>query len=138
MFRTGFANQPTATSRDDGLRLIDLYVSAVNRCAPPANKPTPVERDNCLPFLQREIEALEHLRVIIALGSFAWDGVLRALTALGNDIGKPKPKFGHGVSAAIGSYALVGSFHPSQQNTFTGKLTPAMLDAVFEGVRVGL
>jgi uracil-DNA glycosylase len=84
---------------------------------------------------RRHAVALERLRVIISLGSFAWDGVLRALTACGNDVGKPKPKFGHDAWATIGRYTLAGSFHPSQQNTFTGKLTPAMLDAVFQGVR---
>jgi uracil-DNA glycosylase len=134
LHRTGFANQPTSVSIDDGLRLSDVFIAAVNRCAPPANKPTPQERDNCLPFLEREIEALADLRLIVALGSFAWDGALRALTALGHTV-RPKPHFGHGAEAEVGPFMLVGCFHPSQQNTFTGKLTPAMLDTVFSRCR---
>ncbi len=130
----GFANQPTSVSRDDGLGLAGAFVSAVNRCAPPANKPTPQERDTCLPFLEREIEALADLRVIVTLGSFAWDGSLRALAALGHSA-RPKPRFGHGVEAVVGPFTLLGCFHPSQQNTFTGKLTPAMLDGVFTRAR---
>ena len=129
LHRAGFANEPVSISRDDGLRLEDLYLTAVNRCAPPSNKPTPKERDECLPYLQRELELLRDVRVIVALGSYAWDGVLRALAALGHSA-KPKPKFGHGTVARLGPYTLIGCFHPSQQNTFTGKLTPAMLDRV--------
>jgi uracil-DNA glycosylase family 4 len=134
MHRTGFANQPTSVSRGDGLRLRDAYVAAVNRCAPPGNKPTPDERDNCLPYLEREVRALRRLRVIVALGQFAWDGALQALRALGHVV-KPKPRFGHLAEADVGPYTLLGCFHPSQQNTFTGKLTPAMLDEVFVRVR---
>jgi uracil-DNA glycosylase len=134
LHRTGFANQPTSVSRDDGLRLREAYVAAVNRCAPPGNKPTPEERERCLPYLEREIRALEDLRVIVALGAFAWDGALRALAALGHAV-KPRPRFGHRAEAAIGPYQLLGCFHPSQQNTFTGKLTPGMLDAVFDRAR---
>ncbi len=130
MHHVGLANQPTSVSRDDGLALVGAYVAAVNRCAPPGNKPTPEERDRCLPFLVREIEALRELRAIVALGAFAWDGVLRALAALGHATPRPRPRFGHGVEVTIGPYMLVGCFHPSQQNTFTGKLTPAMVDAV--------
>ncbi|MGZ8581398.1 MAG: uracil-DNA glycosylase family protein, partial [Actinomycetota bacterium] len=129
LFRAGLANQPTSESLDDGLRLRGAYVTAVNRCAPPANKPTPRERDRCLPFLVREIEALERLRVVVALGSFGWDGALRAFAAGGHTI-RPKPRFGHGVEVAVGPYTLLGCFHPSQQNTFTGKLTVPMMDAV--------
>ncbi len=129
MFRAGLANQPASESLDDGLRLRGAYVTAVNRCAPPANKPTPLERDRCLPFLVREIEALERLRVVVALGAFGWDGALRAFAASGHTI-RPKPRFGHGVEVAVGPYSLLGCFHPSQQNTFTGKLTVAMMDAV--------
>jgi uracil-DNA glycosylase family 4 len=129
LHRCGVANQPTSVSRDDGLRLIGAFITAVNRCAPPANKPTPRERDTCLPFLEREIEALSALRVVVPLGSFAWDGALRALATLGHRV-RPKPHFGHGAEAAVGPFTLVGCFHPSQQNTFTGKLTPTMLDAV--------
>jgi uracil-DNA glycosylase len=131
MHRTGLASQPTSVSRDDGLRLSDAYVAAVDRCAPPANRPTPRERDTCLPYLEREIAALERLRVIVALGAFAWDGALRALAALGHRT-RPRPRFGHAAEVPIGPFVLVGSYHPSQQNTFTGTLTPKMLDDVFE------
>jgi uracil-DNA glycosylase family 4 len=130
MHRVGLANQPTSVARDDGLRLAGAYVAAVNRCAPPGNKPTIEERDRCLPYLEREIDALPSLRSIVALGAFAWDGVLRALAALGHLTPRPKPRFGHAAEATIGSWTLIGCFHPSQQNTFTGRLTPAMLDEV--------
>jgi uracil-DNA glycosylase family 4 len=131
LHRVGLSNQPTSVSWDDGLRLMRAYLSAVNRCAPPDNKPTPAERDTCLPFLEREIAALERLRVLVALGAFAWDGALRALSALGHPT-RPRPRFGHAAEASVGPFVLLGSYHPSQQNTFTGKLTPEMLDAVFE------
>jgi len=134
LHRTGFANQPTSVSRDDGLRLRDAYIAAVNRCAPPANRPTPEERDRCLPFLEREITALRDLRVIVALGAFAWDGALRALSELGHVV-KPRPRFGHLAEACVGPFVQLGCFHPSQQNTFTGKLTPTMLDEVFRRAR---
>ncbi len=129
LHRTGLANQPTSSGLDDGLKLVDAYVTAVNRCAPPANKPTPQERDRCLPFLERELAALGRLRVVVALGSFAWDGALRAVAALGDPV-RPKPRFAHGAETTAGPYVLLGCFHPSQQNTFTGKLTPDMMDAV--------
>lgn len=135
LHRTGFANQPTSEHRDDGLRLSGLYISAVNRCAPPGNRPTPEERDACLPFLARELELLRAIRVIVALGSFAWDGALRAIAALGHPPPRPRPRFGHGSEAACGPYTLLGCYHPSQQNTFTGVLTPVMLDQVFERAR---
>jgi uracil-DNA glycosylase len=131
LHRVGLSNQPTSVSRDDGLRLIRAYLSAVNRCAPPGNKPTPAERDTCLPFLQREIVALERLGVLVALGAFAWDGALRALSALGHAT-RPRPRFGHAAEASVGPFTLLGSYHPSQQNTFTGTLTPQMLDGVLE------
>jgi uracil-DNA glycosylase family 4 len=134
LHRTRFANQPTSVARDDGLRLDGAYIAAVNRCAPPANRPTPEERDRCLPYLEREIAVLHDLRVFVALGRFAWDGTLRALAALGHVV-KPRPKFGHLAEASVGPFRLLGCFHPSQQNTFTGKLTPAMLDEVFERAR---
>jgi uracil-DNA glycosylase family 4 len=134
LHRTGFANQPVSVARDDGLRLEGAYLTAVNRCAPPANKPTPEERDRCLQYLEREIRALKHLKVIVPLGAFAWDGALRALSALGHVV-KPRPRFGHLAEVRIGPCVLVGCFHPSQQNTFTGKLTEAMLDEVFERAR---
>jgi uracil-DNA glycosylase family 4 len=129
LHRTGFANRPESVRRGDGLRLRGAFVAAVNRCAPPANKPTPEERDRCLPYLEREVRALEALRVFVPLGAFAWDGVLRALAANGH-VTRPRPRFGHGAVANVGPYSLVGCFHPSQQNTFTGKLTPAMIDDV--------
>ena len=129
LHRCGLANQATSIARDDGLALSDAYVTAVNRCAPPGNKPTPEERDRCLPYLARELVALERLRVIVALGAYAWDGALRAIGETGATIPSPKPRFGHATEAAVGPYLLVGCFHPSQQNTFTGKLTPDMLDA---------
>jgi uracil-DNA glycosylase family 4 len=131
MHRTGFANQPESVSADDGLELSDAWVAAVVRCAPPANKPTIAERDTCLPYLSRELELLGSARVLVALGSFAWDGCLRALREAGETVPRPKPKFGHGAEATVGGWSLLGSFHPSQQNTFTGKLTEPMLDAVF-------
>jgi uracil-DNA glycosylase family 4 len=130
LYRAGLANQPESERRDDSLRLTGAYVTAVVRCAPPANKPTPAERDNCLPYLERELALLESARVVLALGAFAWDGALRALRALGADPPSPRPRFGHGAEADIGRWALLGSYHPSQQNTFTGKLTAPMLDAV--------
>jgi len=131
LHRLGLANQATSVSRDDGLRLIGAYLTAVNRCAPPGNKPTPLERDACLPYLEREIAALRRLRVVVALGALAWDGALRAMSALGHRA-RPRPSFGHAAEASVGPFALIGSFHPSQQNTFTGKLTGPMLDAVFD------
>jgi len=134
LHRTGFANQPTSVALDDGLELTDVYVAAVNRCAPPANKPSPDERDRCLPFLERELRALTELRAIVALGAFAWDGALRALAGLGHIV-KPRPRFGHAAEVDVGPFGLLGCFHPSQQNTFTGKLTPPMLDAVLERAR---
>jgi uracil-DNA glycosylase family 4 len=129
LHRAGYANRPESEWRDDGLRLRDAFVTAVVRCAPPANKPTPDERDRCLPFLVREVAALERLRVIVALGAFGWDAALRAATALGHPT-RPRPRFGHGAEAAVGPWTLLGCYHPSQQNTFTGKLTPAMVDDV--------
>jgi uracil-DNA glycosylase len=134
LHRAGFASAPVSRSRSDGLRLTDAYLTAVNRCAPPGNRPTPAERDRCLPFLERELRALGEVRVIVALGAFAWDGTLRALGALGHRA-SPKPRFGHGAEIDLGPYWMLGCFHPSQQNTFTGKLTPAMLDAVLSRAR---
>jgi uracil-DNA glycosylase len=135
LHRTGFANQPTSVSRDDGLELIAAYVAAAVRCAPPANRPTPEERDTCLPYLVRELELLERVRAIVALGAFAWDGALRALAAAGHPTPRPRPRFGHGAEADVGQYTMIGTYHPSQQNTFTGKLTEEMLDAVLVRAR---
>ena len=135
LHRAGFANQALSARRDDGLRLTDAYITAVNRCPPPANKPTPVERDNCLPFLVRELALLERARVIVTLGSYAWDGTLRALRERGVEVPRPKPRFGHGTEVSVGPYTLLGCYHPSQQNTFTGRLTEPMMDAVFARAR---
>jgi uracil-DNA glycosylase family 4 len=134
LHRAGYANQPTSTDREDGLALTDCYVAAAVRCAPPANRPTPTERDACLPYLGRELDILERLVVIVCLGSFAWDAALRVLSTRGS-APRPKPRFGHMSRAEVGRYALLGSYHPSQQNTFTGKLTHAMLDAVFSAAK---
>lgn len=136
LHRAGFASQPTSVSRDDGLRLRDCYVCAVVRCAPPANKPLPQERESCIGYTVRELRLLTRARAILALGSFAWDGALRACAELGHAV-RSRPRFGHAAVARVGPYALVGSYHPSQQNTFTGKLTEAMLDeAVVEAKRL--
>ena len=135
LHRSGFANQARSERRDDGLRLRAAYVTAVNRCPPPGNRPTPAERDNCLPYLVEELRLLERAKVLVALGSFAWEGALRALRGLGREIPRPKPRFGHGAEAQIGGYMLVGCYHPSQQNTCTGKLTEAMLDDLFARAR---
>jgi uracil-DNA glycosylase family 4 len=135
LHRTGFANQPTSERPGDGLQLRGARIAAVVRCAPPANRPTTVERDNCLPYLARELRLLTDARVLVALGSFAWDGVLLALRANGIAIPRPRPRFGHAAEATVGEYTLLGCFHPSQQNTFTGKLTEDMTDAVFRRAR---
>ncbi len=130
LHRAGYANQPTAVDREDGLELRDAYVTATVRCPPPANRPIPAERDNCLPFLAEELTLLSRVRVLIALGAFGWDGALRASAALGHELPKPKPRFGHGAEADLGRWRLLGSYHPSQHNTFTGRLTEKMLDEV--------
>ena len=130
LHRAGYANQPESTHSDDGLRLTGAYVSAVVRCAPPANKPSPSERDNCLPYLVRELELLSSVRVIVPLGGFAYQNLARLLDV------KPRPAFGHGVEVALDDRrTIVCSYHPSQQNTFTGRLTEEMLDAVFSRAR---
>jgi uracil-DNA glycosylase family 4 len=134
LFRCGFANQPTSVSADDGLELRDAYITAAVRCAPPANKPTPAERDECAPYLHRELALLAGVRVIVALGAFGYEAAWAALRdgALeGVALPKPRPRFTHGLEVPCGRVTIIGAFHPSQQNTFTGKLTPAMLDAVF-------
>jgi uracil-DNA glycosylase len=135
LHRAGFANQAAATGKDDGLVLLGAYVSNVVRCAPPDNKPTPRERDRCIRYLERELALLPYVKVVLALGGFAWDGFLYAADAFGHAIPKPRPKFGHAASAALGPYVLLGSYHVSQQNTFTGRLTEQMLDDVFARAR---
>ena len=125
LHRTGFASQPTSVHRDDGLRLDGAWIAAAVRCAPPANKPLPSERDNCLPYAAEELELIRP-EVIVCLGAYAWDAACRLLAL------RPKPRFGHGAEhAAEGGPVLLGTYHPSQQNTFTGKLTEPMMDAVF-------
>jgi uracil-DNA glycosylase family 4 len=135
LHRAGYANRPDSLRRDDRLRLRDAYVTAVVRCAPPANRPTPAERDRCLPYLLRELSLLERCQTIVALGAFAWDGALRALRQLGCETPRPRPRFGHGAETEIGAWKLLGCYHPSQQNTFTGRLTEPMLDAVLARAR---
>jgi len=129
LYRAGFANKAESTHANDGLRLTGAYIAAVVRCAPPDNKPTPQERDNCIGYLERELALLKNVTVVVALGSFAWNGFLRASGE------RARPKFGHGAREEIGRWTLLGTYHPSQQNTFTGKLTEVMLDAVFAEAR---
>jgi uracil-DNA glycosylase len=130
MHRTGFANQPVSVSREDGLKLHDAFVAAAVRCGPPANKPLPAERDNCSEYLERELALLRDVRVIVCLGAFAWEAGLRARAALGDPVPRPKPRFGHAAELPADRWPLLGCYHPSQQNTFTGRLTEPMLDGV--------
>jgi uracil-DNA glycosylase len=126
LYRAGFASQPTSTSRDDGLTLRGAYVTAAVHCAPPANKPTPSERAACAPYLARELSLLRHAVVVVALGQLAWQAVASQFGL------RPRPSFGHLAESPLpGALTLLGSYHPSQQNTFTGKLTEPMFDAVF-------
>jgi uracil-DNA glycosylase family 4 len=135
LHRAGLADRPSSRRADDGLTLTDVYIAAAVRCAPPANKPTPTERDTCAPYLARELGLLERVRVLIALGAYGWDAALRTIAANGATT-PTKPSFGHGAEVDVGRYRLVGSYHPSQQNTFTGRLTPAMFDkAIATAVR---
>jgi len=129
LHRAGYANQPTSVDVTDGLRLRGAYVAAAVRCAPPANKPRPAERDTCLPYLERELALLSRVRVVVVLGQFAYDVVARLLDV------RPRARFGHGVEVAAGRRTLICSYHPSQQNTFTGTLTEEMFDAVFQRAR---
>ncbi len=130
LWRAGFANQPTSVSAGDGLRLTGAWVAAVVRCAPPANKPTPEERDRCLPYLVRELALLTEVRVLVALGQFAYDALCRLFAV------RPRPRFGHGVEVAVSEgRTLLCSYHPSQQNTFTGTLTEPAFDAIFARAR---
>jgi uracil-DNA glycosylase family 4 len=122
-------------ARDDGLALTGCYVTAAVRCAPPANRPLPSERDNCLGYFVRELALLRRARVIVCLGGFGWDAALRALAAAGVGIPRPRPRFGHGAVLELDRYVMLGCYHPSQQNTFTGKLTEAMIDSVFREAR---
>jgi uracil-DNA glycosylase family 4 len=132
LHRTGFASQPTSVARGDGLEVAGTWITAPVKCAPPDNKPTIAERDTCAPWLDAELALLPSIRVVVALGSFAWDAALRHLGPV-----RPKPRFGHLAEAALpGGRTLVGSYHVSQQNTSTGRLTEPMLDAVFQRARV--
>ena len=130
LHRAGLASQPTSVTTDDGLRAVGCWVTAAVKCAPPGNKPLPSERGNCAPYLIRELAALDRVRVVLALGAFAWDGALSTFAALGEELPRPKPRFAHAAEAQVGRWVLLGSYHPSQQNTFTGKLTATMLGAV--------
>jgi uracil-DNA glycosylase family 4 len=138
LWRTGFANQPVSEHRGDGLQLSDVWVTAAVRCAPPANRPTPLERDTCFDWSVRELALLGGLSVVVCLGAFAWDAALRLGAASADPPlpqPRPRPRFTHGAEHHGEPYVLVGCYHPSQQNTFTGKLTPPMLDAVLERAR---
>ena len=138
LHRAGLANQAVGRRAGDGLELNGAYIAAAVRCAPPANKPTPLERARCQPFLVRELALLGDVRVILALGGIAWESAFRVIAALTGDDARPRPAFGHGAVARAGGYAAVGSYHPSQQNTFTGRLTASMLDAVIaRAVEIG-
>lgn len=130
LHRAGLARLPTSVHSGDGQELRGVRILAAVRCAPPANKPTPGERDACAPWLATELALLPRARVVLCLGGFAWDAALRQLAAPGRPVPRPRPAFGHGAVAILGDLALVGSYHPSQQNTFTGRLTAAMLDDV--------
>jgi len=131
LHRAGLANQPTALGLGDGLELVGTRVLAAVRCVPPANKPTPAERDTCSPWLDRELALLSpSMRVVLALGGFAWDAALAWEVRTTGRARRPRPTFGHGAQAELGSVMLLGSYHPSQQNTFTGRLTEPMLDEV--------
>jgi uracil-DNA glycosylase family 4 len=131
----GLSNRAASRHAGDGIELTDAYIAAAVRCAPPANKPTIEERDNCAPYLVRELAILDRVAVLVALGAYAWDACFRTVAALGHEVARPKPRFGHGSEAATDPYTLVGTYHPSQQNTFTGVLTPPMLQAVLVRAR---
>jgi uracil-DNA glycosylase len=137
LHEAGFANRPTSTHAGDGLRLAGAYITATTRCAPPANKPTPEEMARCRPFLLEELGLLSRVRVVVALGKIGWDAYLRTRRELGLGLPRPLPRFGHGAEAPMpgDGVILLGTFHPSQQNTFTGRLTRPMLRAVLRRAR---
>ena len=135
MYETGFANQPTSEHRGDGLRLMDAWVTAPVRCVPPDNKPRISERDNCRPWLQRELDLLPNIRVVLCLGGFAWTNAHQVVADRGIDTPKPRPRFAHGARSQTSGPLILGSYHVSQQNTFTGRLTEKMLHEVFEEAR---
>ena len=130
LHRAGFANQPTSLHKDDGLKLSDAFITAPVRCAPPLNKPLPIELKRCAAWLDREVALLPDVRVVLALGGIGWNAALLHFARRGIAIPKPRPKFGHGAAARLGAVTLLGCYHVSQQNTNTGKLTPEMIDAV--------
>ena len=132
LHRAGFANQPDGRAADDGLCLTRAYITAAVRCAPPANRPTAAERDHCRPYLEEELEIFRSARVVVALGRFAFDQVLRILQSSDEGVPQARPKFSHGVEVDLGSRTVLGCYHPSQQNTFTGRLTESMFDSVWE------
>lgn len=136
LFQAGFASQAASVGRDDGLTLTGSYVTAAVRCAPPANKPTPAERDNCRPFLEQEMDLLKKVRVVVALGKFAYDQTWRILQDREDSLPRPRVAFGHGVEVPVRkNLTLLASYHPSQQNTFTGTLTQEMFGAVWARAR---
>ncbi|MDE2767231.1 MAG: uracil-DNA glycosylase [Chloroflexota bacterium] len=135
LHRAGFANQKESRQRGDGLELGGAYVTAIVRCAPPANRPTAKERAECQGWLKAELDLLPRARVAVALGGEAWRQLLRLFRERGLAVPRPAPRFGHGAEAAVGAWTLLGAYHPSQQNTFTGRLTPQMLDAVLVRAR---
>jgi uracil-DNA glycosylase family 4 len=130
MHAAGLANQAAGRRVDDGLELDDAYIAAAVGCAPPANKPLPSERAACQPYLVRELALLPRVRVLVALGAYAWESCFRVIAGVTAEDARPRPAFGHGAEARAGGYVVLGSYHPSQQNTFTGKLTPPMLRSV--------
>ena len=137
--RCGFANQATSSHRDDGLVLRDMWITAAVRCAPPGNRPTSAERDTCLPWSVRELRLLSDVRVLLCLGGFAWDAALRLTAAVAGEqanVPRPWPRFAHGAEFALDRYLLLGCYHPSQQNTFTGRLTAPMMDEILGRVHV--
>jgi uracil-DNA glycosylase family 4 len=134
LHRAGYANKPTSMMANDGLRLTDCYITSCVRCCPPGNLPTPAERDQCLPFLARELKLLDQARCLIVLGRFAWHGLFRVLAQL-SVVSRPRPQFAHGAEFYFGGQTLLGCYHPSQQNTLTGRLTAAMLDTVLRRAR---
>jgi uracil-DNA glycosylase len=139
LYAAGFANQPNSHHRDDGLKLRDCYISAAVRCAPPDNKPSRTEFGRCRPYLVEELSLFKNLRVVIVLGKIAFDAFLAAYPLKGGAISKPRPKFGHGVKVNLpDGMMMICSYHPSQQNTFTGTLTRPMFDVIFDQAKAAL
>ena len=135
LHRTGFASQSTSVSADDGLRLHDLYIVAVAHCAPPDNKPTRPELENCRPYLIEHLSLLKNVRVIVALGRLAFDNLMATLAEMGHEVPSPRPVFSHGAEVRVGPYTILATYHPSRQNTQTGRLTPRMFEAIWRRAR---